>query len=447
MADEEVKEVRSCDILFKNSNSNLHTLKKLCLDQIFRNYCHISQAGGYFNARPDKKYTFKWILAKVMPAPKEEKNAYVRDLTKWRKSVSELPQSLLDEYESIQSKVWFEFTYNFKDGKLPHDFDQAIRRILPIDVVKTMKLMKPSQWFNFWYSNPCVLKRIPFIPNADVMLTFKNFLDKNPSKITHLYITYQDDFKSTFSKILKKGKETLSFLEVKIVEDLETDNDILDYIVQSKCQLEEVKIKKDLNDLKFDRKNIIRLLDAQKNSTETLDLSNWLKNIEQDKNKMVELFRIISQMKNLKRLNLLAPSNTEDDILAILSSDDSNLTQLEELTFEDRRDLKFEIDNIVAFLLKHGHSLKTIDLTEWTNEQYDDDMIEFLLQVISKMKNLKELKMYANDLIDLRPNMEKYHRLSYFVGMEDMELNVSGYRNANYSGDVSYFSIYNIAIF
>ena len=152
-------------------------------------------------------------------------------------------------------------------------------------------------------------------------------------------------------------------------------------------------------------------------------------------------------MKNLKRLNLLAPNNTEDDILAILSSDDSNLTQLEELTFEDRRDLKFEIDNIVAFLLKHGHSLKTIDLTEWTNEQYDDDMIEFLLQVISKMKNLKELKMYANDLIDLRPNMEKYHRLSYFVGMEDMELNVSGYRNANYSGDVSYFSIYNVTIF
>ena len=174
---------------------------------------------------------------------------------------------------------------------------------------------------------------------------------------------------------------------------------------------------------------------------ETLDLSNWLKYIEQDKIKTVDIFRIVSQMKNLKKLSLLAPSNTEDDILAILSSDDSNLTQLEELTFEDRRDLKFEIDNIVAFLLKHGHSLKTIDLTEWTNEQYDDDMIEVLLEVISKMKNLKELKMYANDLIDLRPNVEKYHRLSYFVGMEDMELNVSGYRNANYSGDVSYFCL------
>ena len=173
---------------------------------------------------------------------------------------------------------------------------------------------------------------------------------------------------------------------------------------------------------------------------ETLDLSNWLKYIEQDKIKTVDIFRIVSQMKNLKKLSLLAPSNTEDEILAILSSD-SNITQLEELTFEDRRDMKFEIDNIVAFILKHCHSLKTIDLTEWTNEQYDDDMIEVLLEVISKMKNLKELKMYANDLIDLRPNVEKYHRLSYFVGMEDMELNVSGYRNANYSGDVSYFCL------
>jgi len=435
---EDSQEIRTCDILYSNSTTAVLTLKKFCLNQVFRNYCNITQSGDFLQEDHEKKYTIKWMLSKLIPT-KSEKNPYVKDLNKWKKCIQELPNCLVEKIDEIHNDTCYGFYYNFSGGIFEPSFDQRLRKNLPVDVIKSLKAMKPSQLFNFWYLNiGCQLNA--FVPTLDVCLALEKLISNKDQhlflKLKDLYIEYDKDMKQSLQNILKKNNKLFEKVFVNGVDG--TENDILYCISKSGCCLKELEFC-DLENLQFKSKNIINFLESQADSLEILDMSNWLHNIDKD-HEVVGIFNVIAGMKNLKELCINAPVGTEENILSILSSA-QDLTQLEKVIFVGRTDLRFENDTIIAFLVKFRDSLQKLDLTEWINDQFDHDMLEVILEVISKMKNLKELKMYANDLIDARPDMEKYHRLSYFSEMEGLELNVKGVRGDNYEHEVSFHSI------
>ena len=449
------QEIRTCDILYSNTSTTVVlTLKKFCLNQVFRNYCNIAQAVNEDHL--EKKYsTIKWILSKLIPTKGRQQNPYAKDLNKWKQCVQELPNCLVDEIDEIHNDICYGLYYNFKNpfgnfsgGIFEPGFDQRLRKNLPVDVIKSLKTMETFQLFNFWYlSIGCQLNA--FVPSLNVCLALEKLISKSNKDddqldwlhLHYLYIEYDKAMKQSLQNILKKINKLVEKVFVNGLED-GTENDILHCISKSGCHLKELEFCV-LYNLQFKSKNIINFLESQTDSLEILNISNWLQYIEKDE--VVSVFKVIACMKNLKELCINAPVGTEENILSILSSA-QDLTQLEKVIFVGRTDLRFENDTIIAFLIKYRDSLKKLDLTEWINDQFNHDMLEVILEVISKMKNLKELKMYANDLIDARPDMEKYHRLSYFAEMEGLELNVNGVRGDNYEDEVSFHftTVYNL---
>ena len=57
----------------------------------------------------------------------------------------------MEEIDEIHNDTCYGLYYNFSGGIFEPGFDQRLRKNLPVDVIKSLKAMTPTQLFNFWY--------------------------------------------------------------------------------------------------------------------------------------------------------------------------------------------------------------------------------------------------------------------------------------------------------
>ena len=111
-----------------------------------------------------------------------------------------------------------------------------------------------------------------------------------------------------------------------------TENNVLETVRQSQCQLEEIKFL-ERTDLALDAGNILRFLQSQSKTLKRLDLSQWLKKSELKD--IEDIFKEISQMKRLEILCIF--------ILDLIKGNQTSINKFHRLMYFNKRGLSLYI--------------------------------------------------------------------------------------------------------
>ena len=435
-------QMRKYDILCKKERgTDVLSLATSSSIQLFRHCCNISQKGD-------------------------------RDsLNRFRNSLQALPKHLWKELK----RIYWELSYwSFEKLEDETWFEQKLGHLLPNDIVQRVKNMEfqdnsslletqGCESFNLWY-----LFSVPYYGNVYTQSTsfvsaLASHLETSPdTKIMSLNINYDENLKFVFPKLLRHLEHSLEKLTVNVMEG--TENEVLDFVSKSNCQLEKFSFHNRTN-LKLDGLSILKYLRKHEKTLKELDLSKFLNEASNLSNEGVYvIFKQISQMKRLQKLEFFAPKGTENEILKYISNCES---PLEEIRFKGREYLKFEPQMILKFLASHSKTITTLDISQWL-EDIQPIFINNIFLAISRIRNLKKLRVFALDLIDTSnyyapleysllssgmtkqeksskmvmyfwsilfnvhiSNLDKYHRLQY-LNIPELTLEIEKYRGDNY---------------
>ena len=227
-------QMRKYDILCKKeTGTDVLSLATSSSIQLFRHCCIVSQKGD-------------------------------RDsLNRFRNSLQALPKHLWKELKSI---YWDLSYWSFENLEDETRFEQKLGHLLPNDIVQRIKNMEfqdnssvvktqGCESFNLWYLFSVPYYGNVYTQNTSFVSALASHLETSPdTKIMSLNINYDENLKSVFPKLLRHLEHSLEKLTVNVMEG--TENEVLDFVSKSNCQLEKFSFHNRTN-LKLDGLSIL----------------------------------------------------------------------------------------------------------------------------------------------------------------------------------------------